>query len=149
MGEPAMMRPGTLGISVTAWQGLSARDKQIFKFCFEILVLGIPTFYLDQTSKRWATFSHWDWKPLHIAILGVLAGNVNDISPGYEIPMDGYEIDRQQLASDIITFAESHDLVPPDQSMETWQDVLDAQGAPRAAILMGDVIPPSWIAEEL
>ena len=143
-----MNRPGTLGISITAWQGLSTRDKSIFKFCFEILSLGEAAIYLDPTTKRWATFTHWNWVPMQVAILGVLAGNVADIPAGYEIPMVDGHIDRQQLASDILTFAENHDLVPPDQSMETWQDVLDAQGAPRAAILMGDAVPPGWTVED-
>lgn len=143
-----MKIPGTLGISITAWQGLIPRDKQIFKFMFEALVLGEHVIYEDPITKQWAVFAHWDWVPMHVAILGVLAANVNDIPPGYEIPMDGDEIDRQQLASDIVTFAEGHDLVPPDQSMETWQDVLDAQGAPSAVIKMSDAIPPSWTVEE-
>ena len=111
---------------------------------FEALVLGEHVTYEDPTTKQWAVFAHWDWAPLHVAILGVLAANVNNIPPGYEIPMDGGEIDRQQLASDIVTFAEAHGLVPPNGGMETWQDVLDAQGAQRAAILMGDAVPPTW-----
>ena len=143
-----MMRPGTLGISVIAWQGLSDRDKQIFRFCFDALALGTPAIYLDPTSKRWAVFAHWNWEPRHVAILGVLAGNVGDTPAGYEIPMDGGEIDRAALRDDIVTFCEGHGLVTPDASMLTWQDVLDAQGAPRAAILMGDAVPPTWAPEE-
>ena len=142
------MRPGTLAISIAAWNGLSARDKQIFKFCFEVLVLGEHVVYLDGASKRWALFAHWDWVPRHIAILGCLAANVGDIPPGYEIPMNGGEINRSLLAEQIVTFCEAHGLVEPNQSMTEWQDVLDAQGAPRAAILMGDTIPPSWTPEE-
>lgn len=143
-----MTRPGTLGISVAAWQGLSTRDKQVFEFAFDALALGEPVIYLDPTSKRWAVFVHWYWEPLHIAILGVLAGNVGDIPPGYEIPMDGNEIDRAALKDDIVTFSESHGLVEPDASMLTWQDALDAQGAPRAAIRMGDTVPITWQPEE-
>ena len=143
-----MKRPGTLGISVTAWQGLSARDKQIFKFCFDVLALGTPAIYVDPTSKRWATFTHWDWVPLHVAMLGVLAGSVGDIPSGYTIPMIDDAIDRAALKDDIVTFCENHELVEPNASMETWQDVLDAQGAPRAAILMDDAIPPNWVPED-
>lgn len=141
-------RKGTLAISVTAWQGLIPRDKLIFKFCFEVLALGESAIYLDPTTKRWATFTHWNWNPNHIAILGCFAGHVGDIPPGYEIPMNGEEINRVQLASDILTFCENQGMVPPDSSMETWQDVLDAQDAPRLAILMGDAIPPNWTSEE-
>ena len=143
-----MTHPGTLGISVTAWQGLSTRDKQIFKFAFDILALGEPAICLDPTSKRWAVFAHWDWEPRHVAILGVLAGNVGDIPAGYEIPLDGGEIDRAALKDDIVTFCENHDLVEPNASMTTWQDVLDAQGAPSAAIKMADAVPPTWTPEE-
>jgi hypothetical protein len=144
-----MKHPGTLGISVTAWQGLSPRDKQIFKFCFDVLVLGISAIYIDPTTKRWATFTHWDWVPQHIAILGVLAGNADDIPPGYEIPMDGDEIDRAALKDDILAFCESHGYVEPTAEMETWQDVLDAQGAPSAVIRMADAVPPTWTPEEV
>lgn len=142
-----MKRPGTLGISVTAWQGLDARDKLIFRFCFHVLALGEPGIYLDPTTKRWAAFSHWDWVPIHIAKLGVLAGNVGNIPVDYEIPYIGVRIDRPQLSSDINVFAVNHGLVEPNASMETWQDILDAQGAPRAAILMGDALPPTWTSE--
>ena len=142
-----MTRPGTLGISVTAWQGLSTRDKLIFRFCFDVLALGTPAIYLDPTAKRWAVFAHWDWQPRHVAILGVLAGNVGDIPVGYTIPMDGDDIDRAALKDDIVTFCESHELIEPDADMITWQDVLDAQGAPRAVILMGDAVPSAWTVE--
>ena len=103
------------------------------------------TIYFDPTTKQWAVFAHWDWDPLHIEILGFLAGHVGDIPSGYEIPMNNGEIDRPQLKDDIMTFCENQGMVPPDSSMETWQDVLDAQDAPRAAILMGDAIPQNWI----
>ena len=139
-----MSTPGTLGISITAWQGLSTRDKDIFKFCFDVLSLGEPAIYLDPTSKRWAVFAHWDWEPLHVAILGCLAGNINNIPAGYTIPLIDGHIDRAALKDDIITFCESHGLVEPNASMETWQDVLDAQGAPTAAIRMADAVPDSW-----
>lgn len=143
-----MKHPGVLGISTTSWDGLIPRDKQIFKFCFDVLALGEHVVYLDQSAKRWAVFAHWDWEPLHVAILGCLAGNINQIPVGYEIPTVDGHIDRAALRDDILSFCENHGLVPPNASMTTWQDVLDAQGAPPAAIKMADEVPASWTPEE-
>lgn len=143
-----MKRPGALAVSVVAWQGLIARDKLIFRYCFNLLALGEHAVYVDPLSKEWAVFIHWDWQPLQVAMLGVLAGNVNEIPPGYEIPMVNGHIDRAELRSDIVTFCENHGLVIPNPSMTTWTDVLDAQGAPPAAIKMADAIPETWAPNE-
>lgn len=130
------------------WAALSARDANIVKYCYEALALGSPATYTDSTGTSLAVFEHRDWEPMHIAILGVLIDNLASIDAGYTVPMSGSDINRVQLASDILTFCNSNGLVAPTTET-TFQQVLDAQGVSTTKILMGDADKPDYAEKRI
>jgi hypothetical protein len=146
----------TLGVRKTAWQNLSARDREMVRAIGVVLDLGVPAEWAQPDDTRWYLFCDTRFRLVDLAYFGALAAHLDDIPPGYQIPMvdildgDGNKIgefiDRPQLRSDAKTFLDAYVVWPvtvPDDDPNPWQTVLDAQGTP-AAMQMADHPPAGW-----
>jgi len=159
----------TLAIRKTAWQGLSQRDKKIIRWVADLLQLGsTPPLYVTPGGVEWFVFDDWRFKGVHIAYFGCVIANLSDVPAGYTFPQknvrdfDGNVIgtvdDRRQMRRDVRAFCENpartKPLVLPRDIVFTfggnhWQEILDAQGAPRGAVRMASGVPASWTPVEV
>lgn len=141
----------TLGIRRTAWEALSDRDKDIFRFMGEKLALGNPARFLDGSSDEWFVFDDTRFEAKPMAYFGCVAANLGEIPGGYTLPMTEGHLDRTQLVQDIKDFCENpvrgNLLVWPvtisASDPNPWQTILDAQGTP-SSIRMASGVPAGW-----
>jgi len=149
-----------IAFSKTVWDGLGTRDRTILKYLSAVLTLGDQARYLDGSLDEWFVFDDWRFKLVHIAYLGCVISNRDDIPPGYTIPQidsPGGGDDLAQMRLDIRTFCENPGRVNPlvlpstldfTDDPNPWQTTLDAQNAPQVAIRAGGGIPPGWTSAD-
>jgi len=144
-----------LAFSASVWSGLPQRDKTILRYLSAVLTLGNHVRYERPDTSEWFVFDDWRFKMVHVAYLGCVISNRDDIPPGYTIPQlpDGGGDDLAQMRSDIMAFCQSGSRVNPlvlpstldfTDDPNPWQTTLDAQNAPQAAILMAGEVPDTW-----
>lgn len=144
-----------LAFDVTTWQGLSQRDQTILRYLSAVLTLGKPNRYADQTANEWFVFADGRFGLTHLAYLGCVISNRDEIPVDYEIPTsDGVNEDLNQMRQDIRAFCENPartnplvlpaDITYPENDPNPWQTTLDAQNAPQAAIRAAGAVPDSW-----
>jgi len=142
-----------IGITKTAFDGLSVKERTIIKFVLSRLRLGEPAIYVDTGDARYYTYSDQRIDLLDLAVIGSFAANRADLPGAYEVPMDGGEVDKAQLRSDIASWltnpARTYPFVHPDNVTPsdpevgvTPADVLAAQNAPAALVTE---IDPTWV----
>lgn len=143
-----------IGISKAGWQALTADEQTVVRFVLSRLRLGNPAIYVTPTDERWFTFDDLRIDLLDIAVIGCFAANRADWPLAYQIPMDGGEVDKVQLRSDVAgwltnparttPFVHPDNVTPSDTDVGvTGQDVLDANGAP--AVLRSGALPDTWV----
>lgn len=143
-----------LAFSASVWSGLSQRDRTILRYLSAVLRLGNHVRYERPDTSEWFVFDDWRFKLVHVAYVGCVISNRDEIPPGYTIPLtDSGTEDLAQMRLDIRAFCEdlgrTNPLVLPSALDYTddpnpWQTTLDAQNAPQAAILMGGGVPDGW-----
>ena len=154
-----------LGIRKTTWNGLPVRDREIMRAIGFQLDLGVPADWVQPPNTGWYLFCDTRFTLPELAYFGCIAANLKDIPKGYVLPMvdildeDGQKVgeylDRPQLRDDAKNFCENVASTPvvwpviiPEDTVNRWQYVLDAQGTP-SAMAMADHPPASWYPLEV
>lgn len=136
-----------LGIRVSAWQGLSNRDKVIVRMLTsDLLELGQPARFAQPNGTEWFVFDDHRFKLNEVSWFGALIANLGDVPAGYEIPTEGGRVDKAKLRRDAKQFLQPRRVWPveiPEDDPNPWQTVLDAQGAPNAVRMCASV-PDNW-----
>lgn len=138
----------TVGIKVTAWDGLRDNQRAVMRWAVGRLALGTPARFTDGTEE-WFTFDDWRFDLDQIAILGALVVAVAGLPVAWTptLNLDG-TVDRAATEAQVIAFVGPTVVWPaaityPVDDPNPWQTTLDAQGAP-AAIRAGSKVPDGF-----
>ena len=151
----------TVGIRVTAWDGLRDNQRQIMRLAVARLALGTPARFTDGVDE-WFVFDDWRFDLDQVAILGALVVAVAGLPVGWEPPtihvtVQGQDVDTgivDRVATEALVIAYVQptvvwpvDIVYDEFDPNRWQTTLDAQGAP-AAIRAGGSVPVGFVPVE-
>ena len=125
----------TVGIRVTAWDGLRDNQRAIMRLGVARLALGIPARHTDGTNE-WFIFDDWRFDLDQIAILGALVVAVAGLPVGWSPPLNpDSTVDRDATEALVVAYVAPTvvwpaDIVYAEFDPNRWQTTLDAQGAP-------------------
>ena len=134
----------TVGIRVTAWDGLRDNQRAIMRWGVARLALGSPARFTDGTDE-WFVFDDWRFDLDQVAILGALVVSVAGLPVEWEPPTIHVTIDGQDVDTGIVdrvatealviayvapTVVYPADIVYDEFDPNRWQTTLDAQSAP-------------------
>ncbi len=145
----------TLGIRQDTWQGLRQNQRQIMRWAFTLLHLGVhPAVYETPSAVSWFVFDDHRLSLHMFARLGTLANEVAGLSPGWKPPTIGTGqnkvIDRAAVEAKAIELVQASIVLPEDIvysefDPNPYQTTLDANSAP-ASMQGGSAVPDSWVS---
>ena len=119
----------------TVWDTPARQD--LFRYVRARLMSNVPARYRigPGAGQEWTVFSDTRFNFEQVAAIGALAAfDLDDLPDEWELPDDPEHADRAAAEAQIQTLIEAT-WTPPDQvdvtdSLNPWQDVLDANNAP-------------------
>ena len=145
----------TLGIRQSTWQGLRQNQRDIMRWAFTKLHLGVyPAVYDTPAAVRWFIFDDTRLDLLMFARLGTLANEVASLPANWKPPTTGtgqnVRIDRAAVEAKAIELVQASIVLPEDITYgefdpNLYQTTLDANSAP-AAMQGGGAVPDSWVS---
>ena len=147
----------TLGIRQATWQGLRENQRQIMRWAFQKLALGLPTLYETPAAVTWFIFDDTRLDLLMFARLGTLANEVAGLPKSWKPPTTGTgqnkRVDRAAVEAEAISRVSAVIVLPvdidygdtltDDAVANPWQHTLDANSAP-TAMQGGGAVPATW-----
>ena len=139
-----------LGIRKTTWNGLPVRDREIMRAIGFQLDLGVPADWIQPPNTGWYLFCDTRFTLAELAYFGCIAANLKDIPKSYELPATRAEIreDAKNFCENIASTPVVWPVEIPEDTVNRWQYVLDAQGTP-SAMQMADHPPANWYPVEV
>ncbi len=137
-----------LAIRKNAWDGASSRDKTIFKALMYYLHLGYPAVFARPDTVEFYVWEDTRFEHRPMCYFAALAANVGSFPAGYSVSGKS----KRDIRDDAMIWIEGNyagddrGLVLPGAitpQPSSWQDLLDANGAP-SWLLMDNQVPGTW-----
>ena len=154
------MATGVLAIRTTVWDGLSDVQRTWLNRVSGHLTIGVPALWDGQGQTQWYVWSDSRWTMTQWALWACVLENIDDIPPGYQIPMiqdeEGNDVapNYDAMRVDVIGFAEDPGrqsaLVYPEDvpgladSDQPWVPIFAANGVQPTQARFFQEFPQGW-----